>query len=359
MSRKAIFLIGLMIALVVAAVAASIFAYRSAYDAFANDLPILYEIVAQPQIQPTSHATSHPNDLIQLPEPWDGKERVNILLLGIDQRMGEKDTCYRTDTMIVFTLDPVTMQAGMLSIPRDIWVPIPGFDNNRINTANCLGDTQDYPGGGMALAQKTVENFLGVNIHYAARINFTAFENFVDRIGGIDIDVPEDIYDATYPTNDYGTEVFSIDKGMQHMDGATALKYARTRHSGNGDFDRARRQQQVILAVKEKLQDPRTMASLISQAPALLEELRSSVKTDMTLDQIQQLALLATRIERDKIKSDVLDQRYTSFATTPEGYEVVIPNREQIALLRDTLFSSEADAAVENSANIAVTPASP
>lgn len=359
MSRKVIFLIGLMIALVIAAVAASIYAYRRAYDLYANDLPILAEIVAQPQQQPVIQATAKPDDVIKLPEPWNGKERVNILLLGIDQREGEKDTCYRTDTMIVFTLDPVTMQAGILSIPRDIWVPIPGYNNNRINTANCVGDTQDYPGGGIALAEKTVENFLGVNIHYAARINFTAFENFIDRLDGIDIDVPEDIYDATYPTNDYGTEVFSISKGMQHMDGATALKYARTRHSGNGDFDRARRQQQVIIAVKEKLQDPRTMASLVSQAPALLEELRTSVKTDMTLDQIQQLAVLATKIERDKIKSEVLDQRYTSFATTPEGYEVVIPNREKIATLRDSFFSTQANAAVENAANAAATPVSP
>jgi LCP family protein required for cell wall assembly len=350
-------LIGLMIALVIAAVAASIYAYNRAYDAFATDLPILAEIVAQPQQQPVAQATSRPDDVIKLPEPWNGKERINILLLGIDQRVGEKDPCYRTDTMIVFTLDPVTMQAGMLSIPRDIWVPIPGYNNNRINTANCIGDTQDYPGGGIALAEKTVEHFLGVNINYAARVNFTAFENFVDRLGGVDIEVPKDIYDAEYPTNDYGTEVFSISKGMQHMDGETALKYARTRHSGNGDFDRARRQQQVILAVKEKLQDPRTMASLLSQAPALLNELSTSVKTDMTLDQIQQLAVLATKIERDKIKSEVLDQRYTEFATTPEGYEVVIPNRERIADLRNTFFSTVANAAVENAA--AATPATP
>jgi LCP family protein required for cell wall assembly len=360
MSRKATFLIGLMIALVIAAGAASIYAYNRAYDYFANDLPIFAEIVAQPQQIQVAQATARPDDVIKLPEPWNGKERVNILLLGIDQRVGENDPCYRTDTMIVFTLDPVTMQAGMLSIPRDIWVPIPGYNNNRINTANCIGDTQDYPGGGMALAEKTVENFLGVDINYAARVNFTAFENFVDRIGGVDIDVPQDIYDATYPTNDYGTEVFSLNKGLQTLDGATALKYARTRHSGNGDFDRARRQQQVIIAVKEKLQDPRTMASLVSQAPALLNDLSTSVKTDMTLDQIQQLAVLATKIERNKIKSEVLDQRYTMFATTPEGYEVIIPNRERIAALRTSFFSTEANAAVENSvSNTVATPAAP
>jgi LCP family protein required for cell wall assembly len=357
MSRKVVFLIGLMIALVIAAVAASAYAYQRAYDFYVNDVPIFAEIVAQPLPQPMAQATARPDDGVKLPEPWNGKERVNILLLGIDQRVGEKDTCYRTDTMIVFTLDPVTMQAGMLSIPRDIWVPIPGYNNNRINTANCIGDTRDYPGGGMALAEKTVENFLGIEINYAARINFTAFESFVDRLGGVEIDVPADIYDAEYPTEDYGTEVFSLSKGLQTLDGATALKYARTRHSGNGDFDRARRQQQVIIAVKEKLQDPRTMASLLSQAPALLNDLSTSVKTDMTIDQIQQLAVLATRIERGNIQSEVLDQRFTSFATTPEGYEVVIPNRERIADLRNTFFATQADGAVENA--VVATPATP
>ena len=91
MSRKVIFLIGLMIALVIAAVAASIFAYRRAYDFYVNDLPIIAEIVAQPQQQPVIQATARPDDMIKLPEPWNGKERVNILLLGIDQREGEKD----------------------------------------------------------------------------------------------------------------------------------------------------------------------------------------------------------------------------------------------------------------------------
>lgn len=264
--------------------------------------------------------------------------------MGIDQRTGESERAYRTDTMIVFTLDPMTMEAGILSIPRDTWVPIPGnFDqpNYRINQANFLGDAYDYPGGGIALARKTVENFLGVPIHFVARINFTAFESFIDRIGGITIDVPEPIYDPEYPTEDYGVEVFSLPAGLQTMDGATALKYARTRHSRNGDFDRARRQHQVILAVREKLKNPQTLALLIASAPDMLRELGSSIKTNMTLDQMQQLAVLARNLERDKIKSEVLDQRYTEFATTPDGSQVVVPIRARIAELRERFFSSQ------------------
>jgi LCP family protein required for cell wall assembly len=296
-----------------------------------------------------------------LPQAWDGKERVNILLLGIDQRIGDGETAHRTDTMIVLTVDPVTMEAGMLSIPRDIWVPISGFKdpNYRINQANYLGDLYDYPGGGIALARKVVQNFLGVPIHYVARVNFTAFENFVDRMGGVTVDVPDDIYDSEYPTEDYQTEVFTLTRGTQTLDGETALKYARTRHSAGGDFDRARRQQQVIMAVRERLKNPQVLASLIASAPDLLVELGASIKTDMTLDQMQQLAVLAQKLDASKIKSEVLDQRYTEFATTPDGAQVIIPVRARIAELRDSFFSSTANGAIERAAGVNPTPNAP
>ncbi|MCS6772929.1 MAG: LCP family protein [Anaerolineae bacterium] len=317
---------------------ASVLAYRWAYDYFANQLTILPEIMAAPR--PVIVATPLPEEQIVLPQPWDGKERVNVLLLGIDQRAGDQEPAYRTDTMIVFTLDPVAMEGGMLSIPRDVWVPIPGFENNRINAANFIGDTRDYPGGGIALAKKTVEHFLGVPIHYVVRINFTVFETFIDRIGGITIEVPEDIYDPNYPTEDYRTELFQLSKGVHTLNGETALKYARTRHSAGGDFDRARRQQQVILAVRERLKNPQVLASLIAAAPELLLQLNTSIKTNMTLEEMERLAVLAREIDPERIKSEVIDQRYTEFATTPEGYQVVIPNRARIAELRERFFNA-------------------
>jgi len=329
------------------ALGAGVLAYQRAYDYFANELNILPEILDQPRPVVIATSSSNSDEIIVLPQAWNGKERVNVLLLGIDQRAGEHERAYRTDTMTVLTLDPLTLEAGVLSIPRDLWVPIPGdFDqvNYRINQANFLGDAFDYPGGGIALARKTVENFLGISIHFVVRINFTAFEYFIDRIGGIVIDVPEPIYDPAYPTEDYGVEVFSLPAGLQTMDGLTALKYARTRHSQNGDFDRARRQQQVMMAVREKLKDPRVLASLIASAPEILSELSSSIKTDMTLDQMQQLAVLAQKVERDRIKFEVLDQRYTEFATTPDGSQVLIPIRARIAELRQRFFSTNATA---------------
>jgi LCP family protein required for cell wall assembly len=239
----------------------------------------------------------------------------------------------------VLTIDPATMEAGMLSIPRDLWVPIPGYKNNRINTANAIGDSDDYPGGGgPQLARKTVEGVLGVRIHHYVRLNFSVFESVIDRMGGIEIEVPEDIRDESYPTEDYGTEVFAIAKGTHTLDGATALKYARTRHDSNGDFGRARRQQQVILAIRDKVQDPRVFASLLLSAPDLIADFGTSIKTDLTLDQMQQLAVLAQKIDRSKIKSAVLDQGYTDFTTTPDGAQVLVARRDQIAELRRTFF---------------------
>ena len=368
-------------------IVASVFAYNIAYSTCAStDLiatwlcnpagdqqQINVEIYSTPE--PGSSQANTPITQTQttdpsLPRAWNGKERVNMLVMGIDQREGEKDVAFRTDTMIVLTLDPVTLHAGVLSIPRDLWVPIPGYDNGRVNTANFLGDAYDYPGGGPALARKTVEQLLGVPINFYARVNFTAFEQMINDIGGITVDVPEDIYDPAYPTEDYGTEVFSINKGTQTLDGATALKFARTRHSlANGDFDRARNQQLVLLAIKQKLSDPQVFLATLSKAPQLIQRLNTSVKTDMSFEQMQQLAALAQKVDSKDIQTAVLDQNYSEFATTLTNppQEVQVPIRTRIAELRDTFFSTPANGAAENtgaasnstpSANTAVTDTS-
>ena len=295
-----------------------------------------------PKITALTPSTNKAASGAHLPKAWNSKERVNILLMGIDQRDGEKDKGYRTDTMIVLTIDPISHEAGLLSVPRDTWVEIPDYDYfDRINTANTIGDTKDYPGGGSALARKAVERLLGVPIHYTARLNFTAFETLIDAIGGIEIDVNRDIYDPEYPTNNFGVETFRLSKGVQTLDGETALKYARTRHNlEHGDFDRALHQQQVIMAVREKMKRPEVIASLITRGPDLIDRLSESIKTDMTLEQAQELMALALQIDRDKIRFAVLDSEYTSLTITPEGAAVQVPIRSKIAELRNEFFST-------------------
>jgi LCP family protein required for cell wall assembly len=272
---------------------------------------------------------------------WEGTERVNILVMGIDQREHEQGP-WRTDTMLVLTIDPVTKSGGMLSIPRDLWVPIPGYEEGRINTAHYLGEAYDYPGGGPALAVKTTQYNLGVPIHYHARFNFTAFEQVVDLIGGIDIHVEEEINDPTYPDEAYGYDHLYIPAGMQHLNGEMALKYARTRHSIGGDFDRAKRQQQVLMAMFEQVTRLDLLPQLASRAPELWQTLQGAVETDLTLEQIIALAQLASEVSPEDIRYAVIDEHYTQFYTTPDGQEVLIPWRDRIREMRDYVFTTEA-----------------
>ena len=272
---------------------------------------------------------------------WDGKNRVSILLLGIDQRC-EEDGPTHTDSMMVLTIDPVGLSAAVLSLPRDLWVEIPDFGVDRINQANYYGEVYEYPGGGQALAVQTVETLLGVPIDYYVAVNFDAFVEVVDLVGGIDIDVPEAIDDPSYPDRCYGYDPFSIEAGEQHLDGEAALKYARTRATFGGDVDRAGRQQAVILAVREQIFALNSLPQLITQAPQLWQTSQENVRTNMTLNEAIQLALLAQDIPRDSIRTAVLDYNYVYNETTPDGRQVLVPVRENIRQLRDQLFAPPA-----------------
>lgn len=270
--------------------------------------------------------------------PWRGQERVTILLLGIDQRCDETGPNH-TDSMMVVTIDPVGLSAGILSLPRDMWVDIPNVGVDRINQANYFGEAYNYPGGGPALAVETVEALLGVKINYYATVNFDAFVEIVDEIGGIDIVVPEDIDDPTYPDSCYGYDPFSIASGEQHLDGALALKYARTRATLGGDVDRAGRQQAVVLAVRERILRLDMLPQLIRSAPAIWQTLQKNVRTNLTLEEALQLALLTQDIPRSSIKTAVIDYDYVYPETTLDGRQVLVPIRDNIRQLRNNLFT--------------------
>jgi LCP family protein required for cell wall assembly len=284
------------------------------------------------------------NDTALSPEalqPWSGYDRVTILFLGIDLRCDEEGPTH-TDSMMVITIDPVGMSAAALSLPRDLWVEIPGYGVNRINQAYFMGEAYDYPGGGAALAMETVEATLGVPVDYYAAINFQAFIDFVDLTDGITVNVEEPIEDPTYPDNCYGYDPFFIGPGEHDLDGAQALKYARTRATAGGDVDRAGRQQEVVLAVRDKVLQLNMIPRLLVQAPQLWQSFRQNVKTNLKLDEALQLALLAQDIPRDSIRMEVIDYDYVYNETTPDGQQVLVPNRESIRALRDQLFSPAA-----------------
>ena len=233
----------------VAAVVAGVLAYINTRDIIKStdvfNLPGLS--IAAPNTSSNTDDTAADGDTVSSPEintenvVIDFSSRINVLLMGLDYRDWlEEDGPARTDTMILVTLDPVAKTAAILSIPRDLWVNVPGYGQNKINTAYFLGEANRLPGGGPALAARTVEEFLGIDVHYWAQVDFQAFVQFIDYIGGVKMDFPEDIR-----VERIGGDKEKIRAGTRTLDGSLALAYARIRTVGDGDFDRARRQQRL------------------------------------------------------------------------------------------------------------------
>ena len=269
-------------------------------------------------------------------EPWDGNSRVTILLMGLDYRDWEAGEVPRTDSMILLTIDPMTSSAGMLSIPRDMWVNIPGYDYYKINQAYFFGELDQLPGGGPALAVKTVESFIGVPINYYAQIDFGAFVRVIDEIGGVKIDVPEKI--TIDPIGD--SPKVTLEPGRYTLNGELALAYARSRKGSGDDFARAERQQQVILAVRDRILQFDQMPSLVTKAPKIYQEISSGLQTNLTFDQAFRLGLLAMELPAENIRKAVIGPSEVEFAKSPDGLDILIPYPDRIRLVRDQVFTS-------------------
>lgn len=296
-----------------------------------------------PKVTVNPNVPLQPADSGPTPAPWDGSSRITILVMGLDYRDWSEGTdVARTDTMILFSIDPLSNTAGMLSIPRDLWVMIPGMDNNKINTAYRWGEIYQLPGGGPALAMKTVEGVLGVPVNYYALLDFNAFVKFIDAMGGLDMHIQEEIVvDPIGPGN-----TKTLQEGVQTLDGATTLAYARMRYTDRDDFDRADRQQEVIMAVRDQVLNFNMLPTLVSKAPQLYSELSSGIRTNLTLDQVIRLAWLAQGIPTENIKKGVIsppDQ--VELATSIEGQAILIPVPDQIRILRDEVFATGGPAA--------------
>ncbi len=243
------------------------------------------------------------------PDPADALPpgRINILLLGTDNRAELGNEASRSDTLIILSLDPKAKTAGILSIPRDLWVPVPGHGMQKINAAYFYGEYEKLPGGGITLALPTVRNFFKVPIDYYAAINFDGFEKVIDEIGGIDVYLPEPLDDDQYPGPYNSTIKIHFNAGCQHLNGTQALEYARTRHA-DSDFGRARRQQQVIRAVREKA----LKLNMLPNYPSILEQLGNSIETNITLDKQAAFAQLAGEIKQSDIYSAQIDSTLVS-----------------------------------------------
>jgi polyisoprenyl-teichoic acid--peptidoglycan teichoic acid transferase len=307
-----------------------------------------------PTANPTQPAGSTPtrkfhNVPLQLPtaKPWNGVDRVTILVLGLDARdIGEDCSAHpdpnapaRSDSMLLMSMDPITKTAGVLSIPRDLYVEIPGFGFDRINTAYFDAMANRLPGGGPALAMKTVENLIGMPIDYYAVIDFNAFASMVDEIGGVDINVAYDNMEIT----PCGQHVEKLFQGKNHLNGPEALAYARNRHASltsnkdGSDFDRAARQQEVILAIRDRV--IKNWITLLPKASTLYNTLSAGIQSNLTFDQYFTLAMIAYNVKIESISRGVISSpdQILSQDTIADA-QVLIPNLDKIRELRNKIF---------------------
>ena len=267
-----------------------------------------------------------PTPVTPVPPPTmilSSAETVNFLLLGSDRR----GLSFRTDTIIIASVRPRDNLVTLISIPRDLFVYIPGYTMQRINTAYQHGEITNYPGGGQQLIKDTVLYNLGIHIDHVAMVEFAGFKEIINTLGGIDVPLVCSFTDwhiidpdrSEHDVNNW--ELHTIGPGVIHMDGALALWYARSRMRSS-DFDRGRRQQEVLRAIYTKGMN----INVITRIPALYNDLRAMVTTDVSLGTILNLVPMVAKLSAPRIRSYYINRDYVNSWRTPQGAAVQLPD---------------------------------
>jgi LCP family protein required for cell wall assembly len=285
-----------------------------------------------PALAQIRHLIVSPDKLLRGEE----NDRVTVLLLGMGGE--ENDAPFLTDTIMVASFKPSTKDVALLSIPRDLLVPLPDRGWRKINSVNAFGETGESGEGG-EYAREVVQSLLGIEIPYYVRIDFQGFRDIIDAVGGVDVYVDRSFTDATYPTSNHGVETISFAKGWNHLGGETALKFARSRHGNAGegtDFARAKRQQKVMLALKEKLmtlgtyRNPATIANLVAS-------LRGNVRTNLQLGEMVRLVRYGQDLGELAVRHQVIDNGPQSplVEGTYGGAYVLLPRNDDWTQLQN------------------------
>ncbi len=282
------------------------------------------------------------SDLIFDPvEKLQGEDdnRINILLLGIGgegHNGGEL-----TDTIMIASIKPQEKEAALLSIPRDMYVQIPETNiNTKINAIKSYGG-KSKDKNGMELITNVAEEISGLDIQYYAQLDFQGFTKIIDDLGGIDVYLESDINDPIYPNFNNGYDPFYISKGQHHLDGAAALKVARSRHSKMGDFDRIQRQQAIIKSAKQKVFEKYKNFDVLALKD-VLNSLGDHLKTNVQLKELPRFYKLAEEIKNHKITAEVLDtKKYLNRTYVGLGYTVEAKDKsyEKIKELSENIFN--------------------
>lgn len=253
---------------------------------------------------------------------------INVLLIGADRGSG---SIFRTDTLIIASIRPRQQIVTLISIPRDLFVYIPGWTMQRINTAYLHGQMIKYPGGGVALLKDTIRYNLGIRIDHFALVDFNGFKKIVDSLGGIDLPLvcPYTDWRVINPNGDLENpdnwRLYTVGAGLVHMDGDMALWYARSRLRSN-DFDRGRRQQETLRAIYQKA----LHLNIIPRLPDLYAQIEGSVRSDIGLNEVLALAPMALKLDAPRIRSYYISSKYVKGWWTPQGAYVLLPKREKV-----------------------------
>src|SRR6266498_3544381 len=311
--------------------------------------PLETPVVGNNQNTPSPTLTPEPSESEDIEYPtWDGASRINILFVGFrGGQPTEADCPFCTDTLILLTVDPITKTAGMLSIPRDMWVNIPGFGYSRINTAWSLGRGSKLPGGGPRLTMKTISHFIGVPVDYYVQVDFDTFVDIINLIDGVDVYNNETIVlDPMAHGKDFAKVKITC-CGIRHLNGREALAFARCRHEEqgckNGDVGRAERQQRVIFGIRDKVLDPENFPKLLAQAPQLYNTFSAGIHTNLSLNDAIKLAVLMKDVPKENIKNKVIDDHMVIFDNAILGGQnasVMRPLTDKIRVLRDDIFTA-------------------
>jgi LCP family protein required for cell wall assembly len=221
---------------------------------------------------------------------------------------------------MVVAVDRNTNQVGIVSIPRDLYVDIPGHSKDRINAAAYIGEKTSYPGGGAALVQRVLEDNVGIPTQHWVLIRQEGLVNLIDALGGVTVTLDCPLYEAAPDqASATGLKTFTLPAGQIHLDGATAKKFATYRYV-ESDFGRIKRQQQLIWAIRNRA----LQTNILPRIPELWQALSETFKTDLGLSDVVKLAALGARLKAQDVHGLTLGGDVVEAYTTPEGWEVLV-----------------------------------
>jgi LCP family protein required for cell wall assembly len=341
-------IVGIIISLLLIIITAALLSYGYYYYNIQRPLAQIIHPVSRSSEEPSLDYTAQASNITD--HAW------NILLLGSDNDGKYTSPALLTQVMMIVHIDPLANSVTMVSIPRDSWVAIPQVGGmHKIDQAFLLGATQDHTfDNGVRLARLTIEKDYGITIDRYAWVGLSGFARVIDTLGGVDINITHPILDDTYPNdtgstanpNDpYGYKRLYIVPGPQHLDGQEALEYVRSRHADLvGDIGRTQRQQQVLEALKQKL----NVENIATHLPQLIKDLTGSVYTDLSEQEMIGLASFARTLHSSDIHQLTLgpgsgSQDYGDYATVYDptvgaNQDVIIPNCANIQPVINQIF---------------------